>query len=127
MNNNSFSNIIYTLMISFFGALAKEINDKSHTQESFNIFFGEIILHGFSGWIFALIAQKFLKWEDMTSLTILAGIGGLFGFQGLKVGLKFLANLKNIKLDDSDLDGDKEQKKKPARKPRVKKQEKIEE
>lgn len=125
MNNNGFSNIIYTLMISFFGALAKEINDKSKTQESFNIFFGEIILHGFSGWIVALAASKYLGWEDFTSLTIVAGIGGLFGFDLmkllLKIGLKVLASARNIKLDDSDTDFDKEQKKKPTRKPTTKK------
>jgi hypothetical protein len=108
MNNNGFSNIIYTLMISFFGALAKEINDKSKTNESFNIFFGEIILHGFSGWIFALITSKYLGWTDMNSLTIAAGIGGLFGFDlmklVLKIGVKLFASAKSIKLDDSDTD-----------------------
>jgi hypothetical protein len=116
MNNNGFSNIIYTLMISFFGALAKEINDKSHTNESFNIFFGEIILHGFSGWIFGLLATKYLGWTDMASITIAAGIGGLFGFDLLKVVIKIatktLESSKNLKLDDSDTDFDKEQKKK---------------
>lgn len=125
MENNGFSNIIYTLMISFFGALAKEINDKSKTKESFNIFFGEIILHGFSGWIVALAASKYLGWEDFTSLTIVAGIGGLFGFDLLKIlfkiGLRILASTKNIKLDDSDTEFDKEQKKKTTRKPATKK------
>ena len=128
MNNNGFSNIIYTLMISFFGALCKEINDKSHTNESFNIFFGEIVLHGFSGWIFGLIATKYLGWTDITSLTIAAGIGGLFGFDlmklVLKIGVKILASTKNIKLDESDVNFSDEQKTKPTRKPRAKKQDK---
>ena len=131
MDNNGFSNIMYTLMISFFGAMAKEINDKSKTNESFSIFFGEIILHGFSGWIFALISSKYLGWTDITSLTIAAGIGGLFGFDLIKVTVKFgfkvLEGSKNVKLDDSDILFDKEQKKKPTRKPSTKKKvEKVE-
>ena len=104
-------------MISFFGALCKEINDKPHTNESFNIFFGEIVLHGFCGWIFALIMQKFAGWTDMTSMTIAAGVGGLFGFNLIKlvvkIGFRILANEKDVELNDSDLDKlDDEQKKK---------------
>lgn len=114
-NNNGFSNIIYTLMISFFGALAKEINDKSHTNESFSIFFGEIILHGFSGWIFALWMSKNFGWTDINSLTIVAGVGGLFGFDLLKIAIKIAIksydSSKN-NTDDSDTDSNKKPKKK---------------
>lgn len=107
MKDNDFFNIVYTLIISIFGALAKEINDKAKIHESLSIFFGEIILHGFSGWIFGLIAQKYLGLTDMASVTIFAGIGGLFGFDlvklVLRLGLKILASSKDVELKDSDL------------------------
>lgn len=107
MGNNGFSNIIYTMLISFFGALCKEINDKSHTSESFSIFFGEILLHGFSGWLFGLSANKYFGLTDLTVITIFAGIGGLFGYDLIKIVLKMIlttvANSKNIELDESDM------------------------
>lgn len=114
MNNNGFSIIIYSLIISFFGAFAKETNYKSKSRESFNIFFGEIILHGFSGWIVGLGLCKYLNVTDLISITIFAGVGGLFGYNlvklGLKISIKFLASAKNINIDDSDIDFDEEQK-----------------
>jgi hypothetical protein len=116
MNNNGFSNIIYTLMISVFGAFAKEINDKSKTNESFNIFVGEIVLHGFSGWIVGLCANKYLGLTDYTSITIFAGIGGLFGFDLVKVITKMIlstiAKSQDVELDDSDTNFDDDKRKK---------------
>ena len=107
MFNNGFSDIIYTLLIAFFGALCKEINDKTHTSESFPIFFGEILLHGFSGWLVGLCANKYLNLTDIRSITIFAGIGGLFGYDLVKIILKMIlttiANSRNIKLNDDDL------------------------
>ena len=107
MNDHGFFNIAYTFLISISGALAKEINDKAKGHESLSVFFGEIILHGFSGWIFGLMAQKYLGLTDFTSITIFAGIGGLFGFDlvkmVLKFALKFMAAAKNVDLKDSDL------------------------
>ena len=106
MDNNGFFNIIYTLVISYFGALCKEINDKTKENESLSRFFGEIILHGFSGWIIGLTANKYVGLSDLTSVTIFAGIGGLFGFDLLKIlarlALNMFANSKNIKIDDKD-------------------------
>ena len=110
MDNHGFFNILYTLAISTFGALAKEINDKSKTHESMSVFFGEIVLHGFSGWIFALAATSYLGLTEFNQITIAAGVGGLFGFDLLKivmkVGLKLIASAKDIKLNDSDLNLD---------------------
>ena len=106
MNEHDFFNIIYTLIIASFGALCKEINDNSKQHESLSIFFGEIILHGFSGWIVGLIANKYLGLMDLTSITIFAGIGGLFGFDLIKLvgrlALSIFANSKNIKIDKDD-------------------------
>ena len=106
MNDHGFFNIIYTLVISSFGALCKEINDKTKEHESLYIFFGEIILHGFSGWIVGLIANVKLGLTDLTSITIFAGIGGLFGFDLLKfiarLAIGMYTNSKNIKMDDND-------------------------
>ena len=107
MNNHDFFNIAYTLIISFFGALCKEINDKTKQHESLSVFFGEILLHGFSGWIVGLAANKYLGLTDFTSITIFAGVGGLFGFDLVKIllrmGLKLLAAAKDVKIEDSDL------------------------
>lgn len=106
MNDHGFFNIIYTLVISSFGALCKEINDTSKEHESLSKFFGEIVLHGFSGWIVGLIANKYLGLTDLTSITIFAGIGGLFGFDLIKVlakiAISVLASSKNIKMNDDD-------------------------
>ena len=108
-NNNSFSTILYAAIIAFFGAIAKEINDKSKDKtESFSMFFGEVVLHGFSGWIVGLIAIKYLRSTDIISITIYAGIGGLFGYDLAKVALKFIlkliSNAKNIEIDDKFID-----------------------
>jgi hypothetical protein len=108
-NNNSFSTILYAAIIAFFGAIAKEINDKSKDKtESFPMFFGEVFLHGFSGWIVGLIAIKYLGSTDITSITIYAGVGGLFGYDLAKVTLKFIlkliSNAKSIEIDDKFID-----------------------
>lgn len=108
MNEHGFFNIIYTLVISSFGALCKEINDTTKKHESLSIFFGEIILHGFSGWIFGLIATKYYGFTDLTSITIFAGIGGLFGFDLVKAIVKISINAytsaKDVKMDDEKKD-----------------------
>ena len=84
MNNNDFFIIVYPLIIAFFGAICKEINDKTHDNtESFSIFFGEIMLHGFSGWIVGLYSIKYYS-SDLISITMFAGLGGLFGFELVK-------------------------------------------
>lgn len=115
-NINSFSNIAYMAMIAFFGAVCREINDKSKTQESFGVFFGEIFFHGFSGWMTGLVAFKYLDFTDLIGMTLSSGVGGLFGFDLLKiivkVGSKLLATAKDVSLNDSDLDFEKKPKKK---------------
>lgn len=115
MNTNGFGNILYTAVIAFFGALAKEINDKTTTDETFSRFFGQVILHGFSGWIVGLCANKYLGLTDMTSITIFAGIGGLFGYDLIKIILKMIlkviASTRNIDLKDSDINFDEDDKK----------------
>ena len=105
INSIDFSTILYTAMIAFFGAISKEINDKSKDKnESFSVFFGEVVLHGFSGWIVGLFATKFLKASDIISLTIYAGIGGLFGYDLVKIILKMILTTisKNNKFDETD-------------------------
>ena len=115
MGDNNFSNILYTAAIAIFGALAKEINDKSTTNETLSVFFSEIILHGFSGWIVGLAANKYFGFTDLTSITIWAGIGGLFGYDMVKVLYKILvtsiANSRNVKLNESDTNPDDKNKK----------------
>ena len=116
MHNDGFSNIIYTAVIALFGAIAKEINDKATTDETLSVFFSQIILHGFSGWIVGLCANKYLGLTDLTSITIFAGIGGLFGYDLVKVLFKIIvktiASSRNIKLDDSDTNFDEKDNKK---------------
>lgn len=111
INDNSFSTILYTAVISFFGAICKEINDKSKDgTETFSIFFGEIILHGFSGWIVGLMANKYFGLTDLSSITIYAGIGGLFGYDLVKILLKIIltivTNSKNVDINDITKDED---------------------
>lgn len=84
MVNNDFFIIIYTLLVAFCGATCKEINDKTHDNtESFRIFFGEIMLHGFSGWLVGLYSIKYVN-NDLITITIFSGLGGLFGFALVK-------------------------------------------
>lgn len=100
MNEHGFFNILYTLVISYFGALCKEINDKTKQRESLSVFFGEIVLHGFSGWIFGLMANSYLKLTDITSITIFAGVGGLFGYDLVKAITKKFLKEKGVNLED---------------------------
>lgn len=102
MINNDFFIIVYSLLIAFFGATCKEINDKTRDNtESFSIFFGEIMLHGFSGWIVGLYSIKYIN-NDLISITIFSGLGGLFGFHAVKMVYKRLfPNAKNDNLDKS--------------------------
>lgn len=103
MVNNDFFIILYSLLIAFFGATCKEINDKSRdSTESFNMFFGEIMLHGFSGWIIGLYSIKYIS-NDIISITIFSGVGGLMGFQLIKVIYKRLfPDIKDSDLEEED-------------------------
>jgi len=118
LGNNNFSTILYTAIIAFFGAISKEINDKSKDNtESFFIFFAEVILHGFSGWIVGLFAVKYLKSSDIISITIYAGVGGLFGYDLAKVVLKTVLTIitkSNINIDLDELDGKNKRRTRPV-------------
>lgn len=89
-SENGFFNIVYTAVVAVCGALAKEINDQAKGEESFKVFIAEVVLHGFSGWIVGLIATKYLHLTDLTSITIFAGIGGLFGYDLVKILLNMV-------------------------------------
>ena len=67
-SGNGFFNILYTAIVAIAGALAKEINDKAKDKESFPVFVSEVILHGFSGWIGALLAIKYTNSMDILFL-----------------------------------------------------------
>lgn len=95
--------MLYTAIVAIAGALAKEINDKAKTKENFTIFVSEVILHGFSGWICGLLAMKYFNVIDLISTTIYAGIGGLVGYDLVKVVFKMVVEkVSNIKINDKE-------------------------
>lgn len=102
-SGNGFFNILYTAIVAIAGALAKEINDKAKDKESFPVFVSEVILHGFSGWIGALLAIKYTNSMDILSYTIFAGLGGLFGYDLIKVIFKMVVDkFASIKTNDKE-------------------------
>ena len=102
-DGNGFFNILYTAIVAIAGALAKEINDRAKNNESFKVFVSEVIFHGFSGWISALLAIKYSNSMDILSITIFSGLGGLFGYDLIKVIFKMVVEkIGNIKPSDKD-------------------------
>lgn len=104
--DNDHFNILYVALVSFFAAFCKEINDKARTKEDFSMFIGEVALHGFSGWLLGVIACKWLT--DVESITFVAGVGGLLGYNLIqiiaKIAISVLAQTKNIDINVNDID-----------------------
>lgn len=108
--DSNFFNVLYAALVSFFGALCKEINDRSRNKENLGVFIGEVLLHGFSGWVVGMTAVRWFNITDAIGLSICAGIGGLLGFDLVKVLSKILitsvANSRNVKLNEEDTNFD---------------------
>jgi hypothetical protein len=120
-NLDELYSFLWIAAIGFFAAFSKEIHDRAHTKETFQEFIGEILLHGFCGWLIGIAATRFT--DDLAIITVVSGVGGLFGFTILKtlvrLAIVYGAGLKNVKvdmkdimLDDEDKRGDKDGKSK---------------
>lgn len=84
-DKEGFFKVLYICIISFFGATAKQINTDINDVATKNVtnLFKRVFFHGFSGWLFGLAAVKYLNINDLTSITVCAGIGGLFGYDAI--------------------------------------------
>jgi hypothetical protein len=114
MDRDPLMKLLWVTLLSFFSAFAKELNDKAKDpSEKLIMFLSEIFLNGVCGMIVGAITLSFT--DNVYFVSACSAIGGLFGMNAVKIVLKYLlayiSVLKNIKVDDIDIDGDKEDKK----------------
>lgn len=103
MDNDLFF-LLYTALIAFFGATAKEANDISKANEKAFIFAMEVLSNGFAGWMTGLLLIKRGGYRgDIVAITICAGIGGFLGITLLHYIVKLYASVTG-KGKDIDLD-----------------------
>ncbi len=76
--------------VAICGGVARYLNGVSigTTQFSFGLFFASTFASGFSGYIFALIGVSMQL--PTTILFIMAGTGGFFGDQAMKLVMEFV-------------------------------------
>ncbi|MCX8074117.1 MAG: hypothetical protein N2749_00835 [Clostridia bacterium] len=92
-DKEGFFKVIYICLISLFGATARQINSSiDEEKKDIKILIQKVFFHGFSGWLFGLAATKYLGLSDLTSITVCAGIGGLFGYDAIKVMVNIALN-----------------------------------
>ena len=112
-NNNDFLTMLWIAVCGFFSAFCKEINDRAYNKETTAVFIGEIMLHGVSGTLIGIFASNFT--DKLSLITCAAGVGGIFGYNLLKVIFRYAATyygaLKDIKIELNDLEDDKHEKK----------------
>jgi len=104
-NLDDMYSFLWIAAVGFFAAFSKEIHDKAQAKETFQEFISEILLHGFSGWLIGIAATRFT--DDLAIITVVSGVGGLFGFTILKtlvrLAIVYGASLKNVKVDLKDI------------------------
>lgn len=97
--------ILWVLVISFFSAFAKELNDKAKDpKETFLLFVSEVLLNGVCGAITGVLA--FNLTDNIYTVSAIAAVGGLLGMSIIKyvtkLGIVYVAALKNISMEDLD-------------------------
>lgn len=110
MNNDTNNNIpvlqiFWTILISFFCAFVKELNDYAKTpkeKHNFLLFVSEILLSGVCGSLIGILTMYFIN--NVYIITFCSGIGGILGLQLIKLGFKVFLVLKNVDLDKVKID-----------------------
>jgi len=108
--------ILWVVVISFFSAFAKELNDRAKDpKETFLLFVSEVLLNGVCGAITGVLA--FNLTSNIYTISAISAIGGLMGMNLIKyitkIGIVYVATLKNISMDELNkvnLDEDSEKK-----------------
>lgn len=106
-NSNDFFTMLWIMICSYFAAFCKEINDKAHnTEETVFMVISEILLHGLSGTIIGVYVSY--QTDSVALITCAAAVGGMFGYNLLRLLLKYVvaygAATKNISINMDDLD-----------------------
>jgi hypothetical protein len=94
--------ILWVVVISFFSAFAKELNDKAkNPKETFMLFVSEVLLNGVCGAITGVLA--FNLTDNIYTISAISAIGGLMGMNLImyitKLGIVYVAALKNVSMD----------------------------
>ncbi|ALN97832.1 hypothetical protein Bp8pS_153 [Bacillus phage vB_BpuM-BpSp] len=102
-HNDDLVKILWLIVISFFSAFAKELNDRAKDPKvTFLLFISEVLLNGVCGAITGIL--MFNLTDNIYTVSAVAAIGGLMGMsflkQVLKIVLLYITSLKNIKLED---------------------------
>jgi hypothetical protein len=121
-HDDSIIKILVVVVISFFSAFTRELNDRAkNPKESFLMFVSEVLLNGVCGAITGVLA--FGLTDNIYIVFALASVGGLMGMSLLvyvtKMLLLHVAALKNISLDQINQINLEDEKKEEA-KPEVK-------
>ncbi|AMS01166.1 putative holin [Bacillus phage AR9] len=95
--------ILWVVVISFFSAFAKELNDRAkNPKETFLLFLSEVLLNGVCGAITGVLA--FNLTDNIYTISAISAIGGLMGMNLIKyitkLGIVYVAALRNINVDD---------------------------
>jgi hypothetical protein len=75
--------------IAVFGGIARYLNEYANGEKfKISIFLASAFVAGFSGWMFALVGESMQMPQPM--LFIMAGVGGFFGEQTMKLILEWV-------------------------------------
>lgn len=102
-NDDTIVKILWVVVIAFFSAFAKELNDRAKDpKETFLLFVSEVLLNGVCGAITGVLA--FNLTDNIYTISAISAIGGLMGMNLIKyvtkLGIVYVATLKNITMDD---------------------------
>jgi hypothetical protein len=102
-NDDTIVKILWVVVIAFFSAFAKELNDRAKDpKETFLLFVSEVLLNGVCGAITGVLA--FNLTDNIYTISAISAIGGLMGMNLIKyvtkLGIVYVATLKNISMDE---------------------------
>lgn len=92
MNLKDFPIEVVYGVVAISGGIARYLNSyaEGKTHFKFSVFIASAFVAGFSGYMFALMGQSLALPVPMPS--IMAGVGGFFGDQTLKLIMDYFAN-----------------------------------
>jgi hypothetical protein len=112
--------IAWMALLAFFTAFSKELRDYANgDDDTFLMFFSEILLNGVCGIIVGTMTLSFIK--NIPFVLACSAVGGLFGMTAVKAMFKIALIAKNIDISDIDLDDPESGLKKPVKKTPTKK------
>ena len=103
--NNPIIQVLLLILISFMCSFSKELNDYAkhpYKENAFLMFVSEVILSGVCGVLIGVLTKYMIN--NIYLIIFFTGVGGIFGIQSLRIGVKILMSLKNINISDESIE-----------------------